>query len=318
MNILLTGGAGFVGSHIAEFFISYGHKVFVIDNLTYAGRLDRLKHLNPKLLSFHFHDIAEPLPASLLSELRQVDCIIHTAAESHVVRSIDDPVPFVRSNILGTLNILEAARKLSINRFVYTSTDEVFGVATENVKFTEDDALNPTNPYAATKAAGEMLVKAWHRTFGVPTIITRTMNIFGERQHPEKFIPSILRRLLKGQPLTIHTERGIPCTRHWLYVWNQASAIRFLLSNGKVGETYNISGEERNVLEIASSIAKLAGTNMKYGELEVALARRGGGDFNYAVDDSKIRKLGWFPGLDFEAGLRQTIEWTLENKDWLE
>ncbi len=318
MNILLTGGAGFVGSHIAQFFASYGHKVFVIDNLTYAGRLDRLKHLDPKLLSFHFHDIAEPLPASLLSELRQVDCIVHNAAESHVVRSIDDPVPFVRSNILGTLNILEAARKLSISRFLYTSTDEVFGVATENVKFTEDDALNPMNPYAATKAAGEMLVKAWHRTFGVPTIVTRTMNMFGERQHPEKFVPNTLRRLLKGQPLTIHTVRGIPCTRHWLYVWNQASAIRFLLSNGKVGETYNISGEERNVLEIASSIAKLSGTNLNYGEIDVALARRGGGDFNYAVDDSKIRQLGWFPALDFEEGLKHTIEWTLENKDWLE
>lgn len=322
MRILITGATGFAGSHIAEEMIEQGHEIVSLDCLTYAGRLDRLAHLPIDKVKNVWCDFSTAVSDGVLKEIGQVDAIIHNGAESHVMRSFDNPRIFVQSNIMGTLNMLEVARKMQPNKFIYVSTDEVMGPAID-VSFKESDPLKPTNPYAATKASGEFLAYSYFRSFGMPIIISRTMNMFGERQHPEKCVPLMIKRVLNGQSIIVHGNREnfeqgyswISGSRHWLHARNQANALHFLLENGKTGEIYHVGGEHHTNLCIAKKIA-----NTLYKDVHIEWAEPLGPihDFSYALDDSKIRSMGWRPPLDFETSLRKTVQWSAAHPEWLE
>lgn len=315
-RILLTGAAGFAGSHLAEEFLSYDDvEIVSLDRLTYAGRLDRLAHLDQTRIRNICHDLSAELPQWMLDEIGQIDYIIHNAACTHVLRSFTESEIFLRANVIGTFNMLEAARKLKPQKFVYVSTDEVFGPAGDR-PFTEDDALAPTNPYAATKAAGEMLVRSHHITFGVPAITTRTMNMFGERQHPEKFFPMVMRAVLRGEEINIHTnEKGEIGRRQWLHARVQADAISFLLRFGVPGERYNVAGTELSNLGIAQKVADTLDLPLKYrlGQPDTPVH-----DFSYWIDGSKLQRMGWVPPGNFEDQLKETVLWTRGNQKWLE
>jgi dTDP-glucose 4,6-dehydratase len=321
VRILITGAAGFAGSHIAEEMIAQGHDVISLDCLTYAGRLDNLTHLPRNRVRNVWCDFSQPISDGVLKEIGSVDYIVHNGAESHVLRSFQYPRSFAMSNIIGTLNVLEAARKLKPSKFIYVSTDEVFGPASGK-PFKEDDPLRPTNPYAATKASGEFLAYSYFRSFGLPVIISRTMNMFGERQHPEKCVPLMIKKILAGECVPIHAVNRtlgmggwVPGSRHWLHARNQANALHFLLENGVPGEKYNIGGEKRTNLEIYQIIARTIGVLSQYewswpiGPIH---------DFSYSLDDSKIKDMGWKPSMDFETSLRNTVLWTIQNRQWLE
>jgi dTDP-glucose 4,6-dehydratase len=318
MRVLITGAAGFAGSHIAEEMVSRGYDVVSLDCLTYAGRLDRLAHLPRKQVKAVWCDFSKPITDSVLKEVGSVDYIIHNGAESHVLRSFQFPRTFAESNIIGTLNVLEAARKLEPIRFIYVSTDEVFGPS-HGVPFVEGAQLRPTNPYAATKASGEFLAYAYFRSFGLPVVISRTMNMFGERQHPEKCVPLMIKKILRGEPVPIHAAEGkltwVSGTRHWLHARNQANALTYLLKWGQPGEKYNIGGEQHSNLDIFHIIARTIGVLAQY---EWAHPQGPIHDMNYALDDSKIRLMGWKPPLDFETSLRETVKWTVSHSEWLE
>ena len=323
MKVLVTGACGFAGSHIVEELLSNPeNEVVALDRLTYAGRLDRLAHLDRSRIQFVCYDFRFPFSAETLKQIGDVDHIIHNGAESHVARSFVNPRVFVESNILGTLHVLEAARKLQPKKFIYISTDEVFGPARE-VPYKENDLLRPTNPYAATKASGEFLAYSYFHSFDLPVIISRTMNIFGPRQHAEKMVPKIIGQILRGEKVKIHgtfTNADIKWgwqsgTRNWLHAREQANALMFLLAHGVPGEKYNIAGVEKSNLEIFRFVAKQLKVlaMWEWAEPDAPIH-----DFSYALDDSKIRSLGWKSPLDFETALRDTVLWTKENQKWLE
>lgn len=328
VRVLVTGAAGFAGAHIAEEMISRGHDVVSLDCLTYAGRLDRLAHLPRNRVHAVWCDFSQPISDGTCKEIGQIDYVIHNGAESHVMRSFANPRVFATSNIIGTLNVLELARKLNPKKFIYVSTDEVFGPATA-IPFVESDPLRPTNPYAATKASGEFLVNAYFRSFGLSAITTRTMNMFGERQHPEKCVPLMIKKILKSETVQIHgafkirleSERNYyndmwtSGSRRWLHARNQANALGFLLENGVAGEKYNIGGEEHSNLEIYEILAQTLGVPSQWEWAEPLGPVH---DFSYALDDTKIRAMGWVPPMDFEKSLRETVAWTAANPQWLE
>ena len=321
MRVLVTGAAGFAGSHIAEEMIDQGHDVVSLDCLTYAGRLDNLAHLPANRIKSVWCDFSAPISDGVLKEIGQVDHVIHNGAESHVLRSFSYPRTFVMSNVIGTLNVLEAARKLNPKKFIYVSTDEVFGPALGK-SFKENDPLQPTNPYAATKASGEFLAYSYFRSFGLPVVISRTMNMFGERQHPEKCVPLMIKKILRGAPVQIHATNPtlavggwISGTRHWLHARNQANALQFLLKAGLPGEKYNVGGEQHSNLEIYQTIA---GTIGVLAQFEWAHPQGPIHDMDYSLDDSKIKAMGWKPPKDFETSLRETVKWTVAHPEWLE
>lgn len=321
MKVLVTGACGFAGSHITEEILSNpDNEVVALDSLTYAGRLDRLAHLDRSRIHFICYDFRFPFSAEILKQVGQVDYIIHNGAESHVARSFVNPRIFVESNVIGTLHVLEAARKLKPKKFLYISTDEVFGPARET-PFKEEDLLQPTNPYAATKASGEFLAYSYFHSFDLPVIISRTMNMFGERQNPEKCVPLMIKKILGGERVPVHginltSGKGpISGSRHWLHARNQANALSFLLENGVVGQKYNVGGEERTNLEIYQIIARTLGVLSQY---EWAPPLGPIHDFSYSLDDSKITSMGWKPPKDFETSLRETVLWTRDNQGWLE
>jgi dTDP-glucose 4,6-dehydratase len=310
-RVLLTGAAGFVGSHVAEEIIrTTDWQIVALDRLTYAGCLAWLSHLPAKRLEFMCHDFRQAFVMP-----RDVRYVIHNGAESHVARSLADPRVFVESNVEGTLNVLEAARRAGVERFLYTSTDEVYGEA-DAVSFNERDALRPSNPYAATKAAGELLVRSYGRSYGLSVVVTRTSNLFGERQHPEKFIPRITRRILKRATVNLHADAaGEMCGRCWLHARNQASAVIFLLGNAAPGEIFNLAGHEASVLDVARSVAAILGLPLEYKVTNVAP----GHDRCYRIDDAKLRGLGWRPPVDdFGKALGRTVRWFRGHPAWLE
>jgi len=323
--VLITGGAGFAGSHLAQHICdNTDWDVVILDRLTYAGSLERLVDIRRDYtdrLRVVFHDFRASYPPSVLHALRNVRWIIHNGAETHVERSLHDPETFCQSNVLGTLHTLEMARSLKVEHFIYVSTDEVLGAAPDGIDFDELAQIRPSNPYAASKASGEAMAFAYWKAFKLPVTITRTMNLFGERQHPEKFIPMTIRKLLKAQPLTIHGDAsGRSGARKWLHARNQASALLFLLRHTQPkAETYHIAGEEHTNLEIAQLIADEIGTDFAY-EIRDFRRERPGHDFRYSLDDSKLRSLGWFPPVPFEESLRRTVKWSIrpENRYWLE
>lgn len=331
MKILITGGAGFVGHHFVEHFLKNTKaEIVVLDKLNYASSgLRRLKDIDAyrdqeNRVTVLSADFTLPFPEGCKEELEDVTHIFHIGAESHVDNSIIDPEPFVRSNVLGTMHVLDFARELhqegSLECFYYFSTDEVFGPAPAGVSYKEDDAHNPTNPYAATKSGGEMLVKAYRNTYQLPAIITRSMNIFGERQHPEKFIPKVINKVLAGDTVYIHAnaDKTKAGSRFYIHARNVADGYLHLLDHGVVGEDYHITGEEEvDNLTLAQMIAEIMGKPLKYDMVDFHSSRPGH-DLRYALDGSKIAESGWELPRAFKQSLEKTVRWMLEHPEWLE
>jgi dTDP-glucose 4,6-dehydratase len=336
MRILITGGAGFIGSALTRHLIlDTEHEVLNLDKLTYAGNLESLQGISshPRY-RFVQGDIADSaLVSQLLAEF-QPDAIMHLAAESHVDRSIDGPAAFIQTNIVGTYSLLESARAywLGLNaerkaafRFHHISTDEVYGdLHGVDDLFTETTPYAPSSPYSASKAASDHLVRAWQRTYGLPVLITNCSNNYGPYHFPEKLIPLMILNALAGRPLPVYGNGQQ--IRDWLYVEDHARALLQVVTNGKVGETYNIGGHnEQKNLDVVKAICALleelapekpAGIG-HYEDLITYVKDRPGHDLRYAIDASKIeRELGWVPQETFESGLRKTVQWYLANLDW--
>ena len=321
-KILLTGAAGFVGAHFVEHILkNTDWNIVALDRLDISGNLERLRDIDvwdENRVKFVWWDLKAPLNEGVKKDIGKIDYIFHLAASSHVDRSITDPLSFVMDNTVGTQNLIDYARGIDLKCFFYFSTDEVFGPAPEGVFFKEEDPHNPSNPYAASKSGAEMLVKAAMNTYKLPAIITRSMNIFGERQHPEKYIPLVIKKVLSGEKLLIHankdkTKAGSRC---WIHARTVADGYMFLVENGKIGETYNIVGEEMDNLELAQIIADVIGKPLNY-ELVDFHSERPGHDLRYAMSGEKLANMGWTPTKDLKQSLTKTIKWMVENKRWL-
>jgi dTDP-glucose 4,6-dehydratase len=340
MKIIVTGGAGFIGSAvIREIVNNTDHSVLNVDKLTYAGNLASLKEVDgSNRYKFIKADICEkPVIEQLLTSF-QPDAIMHLAAESHVDRSIDGPAEFITTNIVGTFNLLECAREYFESmpverkdtfRFHHISTDEVYGDLEDDSLFTEETSYAPSSPYSASKASSDHLVRAWHRTYRLPVLITNCSNNYGPYHFPEKLIPHIIINALHGKPLPIYGKGNQ--VRDWLYVEDHARALLKVLEAGKVGETYNIGGHnERQNIEVVKTICSILeeisaensysrqGSNSEGFEGLIEFVKdRPGHDVRYAIDAEKIqRELGWSPIETFETGIRKTVEWYLNNKDF--
>jgi dTDP-glucose 4,6-dehydratase len=324
-KILVTGGAGFIGHHFIEHLLkNTDWDIVVIDRLTYASSgFDRLRDINVfdgNRVKVFTADFTKPIEDGLAKEIGDIDYIIHMGAETHVDRSIDNAEPFVLANVFGTFRMLEFARtQKNLKKFLYFSTDEVFGPAPVGTAYKEWDRYNSGNPYAATKAGGEELVLSYHNTHRVPAMITHTMNVFGERQHPEKFIPMTVRKVLAGESVTIHSnkDKTKAGSRFWIHGRNVAAAIMFLLDKGEVGDKYNIVGErEVDNLEMAQTIAKILGKPLHY-EMVDFHSSRPGHDLRYALDGTKLQEMGWQLPMSFDQSLEKTVHWTVEHPKWL-
>lgn len=324
MKILITGAAGFFGHHVIRYLLdNTEHDITGIDALVYSGNLDRLRDIgaldDPRLriLTMNF---ALPIEDNFIREVGPVDVILHLGAETHVDDSIKWPEKFVTANVMGTVNMLQWARKLpNLKRFVYFSTDEVFGPAPQGVTFTETDLLNPTNPYSATKAAGEHMTRAFGNTYKVPYIITRTMNLFGERQHPQKFIPLVVRKIMNMETITVHAdpETGVSGSRFYVHCRTVAAALMHAVMHGKNGEVYNITGDsEVSNLDIVRSIGRILHAPVQYTLTDYSNARPGH-DPRYAISDAKLRATGWESPSTFDEDLIKTVRWFEKNRGWL-
>jgi len=338
MKILVTGGAGFIGSAVVRHLVrDLKHSVINVDKLTYAGNLESIAKVDQSpLYTFEQEDICDVSSMARVFSEHQPDRVMHLAAESHVDRSIDGPSEFIETNVYGTFNLLEAARQyfggLNDNekqpfRFHHVSTDEVYGdlEGTDDL-FTEKTPYSPSSPYSASKAASDHLVRAWGRTYGLPVIITNCSNNFGPYHFPEKLIPHVILNAIHGKPLPIYGD-GLQI-RDWLYVEDHAKALIKVLTEGKIGETYNIGGHnEKTNLEVVETICDLleelaphkpSGVS-NYRDLITFVKDRPGHDARYAIDASKIeRELGWVPEETFKTGLRKTVQWYLDNTSWWE
>ncbi|MFD0716744.1 dTDP-glucose 4,6-dehydratase [Paenibacillus sp. GCM10027626] len=317
MKLLITGGAGFIGSNFVLYMANKypDYQLINIDALTYAGNLENLSsiesHPNHRFVKADITDRAalEPLFAE------GVEAVINFAAESHVDRSILQPDVFVRTNILGTQVLLDLAKQYSISKFVQVSTDEVYGTLGETGLFTEDTPLSPNSPYSASKAGADLLVRAYHETFGMNVNITRCSNNYGPYQFPEKLIPLMIQNALADKPLPIYGD-GMN-VRDWLYVEDHCNAIDLVLHNGRAGEVYNVGGNnERNNIQVVRTILEELG---KPESLISYVKDRLGHDRRYAIDAEKIRReLGWQPKYVYESGIKETIRWYLANTSWME
>ncbi|WP_147653949.1 dTDP-glucose 4,6-dehydratase [Vulcaniibacterium gelatinicum] len=330
---LVTGGAGFIGGNFVLEAVRRGVRVVNLDALTYAGNLDTLASLegHPDHVFVHGDIGDRALVARLLAEHRP-QAIVNFAAESHVDRSIDGPAAFVQTNVVGTLALLEAARDYwkslegaakDAFRFLHVSTDEVYGSLGETGRFTEETPYAPNSPYSASKAASDHLVRAFHHTYGLPTLTTNCSNNYGPYQFPEKLIPLMIAKAVAGEPLPVYGDGGN--VRDWLYVGDHCAAIRAVLERGRVGETYNVGGDaERRNLEVVRAICALLDARRPRAdgasrETQITfVADRPGHDRRYAIDASKIkRELGWAPTVTFEEGLARTVDWYLDNQAWV-
>ncbi|MBQ2645032.1 dTDP-glucose 4,6-dehydratase [bacterium] len=314
-KILVTGGAGFIGNcfvrHILKKYPDY--KVINLDALTYAGNIENLDDVkdNPNYTFVHGNICDKNLVADLMTE---VDTVVNFAAESHVDRSITGPEIFIDTNVKGTLNLLQNAKNKGVDRFLQVSTDEVYGSLGKTGYFYETTPLAPNSPYSASKASADMLVRAYHETYGMPTLNTRCSNNYGPYQYPEKLIPYFISLLLKDEKVPVYGD-GLN-VRDWLYVYDHCEAIDVVLHKGKLGEVYNIGGHnEKTNMEITHLILKAMGKNessIKY------VQDRLGHDRRYAISNDKITsELGWQPSLTFEQGIQITIDWYLNNQDWI-
>ena len=323
-KVIISGGCGFIGHHTVEHILkNTDWEITIVDKLNYASfGYDRLRDISvfdDSRVSIVGHDFAEEVPSGVLRELEGANYFIHMAAETHVDNSITNPLPFIRSNVLGTHHAAEASIKLGVHRFIYFSTDEVFGPAPQGIEYKEWDRYKSSNPYAASKAGGEEIVVAYHNTYGLPAITTHTMNVFGERQHPEKFIPMVIRKILAREEVTIHSNSDgtVAATRFWLHARNAADAVLFLLENGEPGDKYNIVGEvEMDVLTLAKAIAEILDKPLKYKMLDFH-STRPGHDMRYALDGGKLARTGYHYPKSFIDSLYQTVRWSVENPQWL-
>lgn len=327
MKILITGGAGFIASHFIDHVLkTTDWEIVVLDRFTYASNgLARLKEIgaydNPRV-KIHVVDISKPLGRCLEKEIGPIDYLLHMAAGTHVDRSIACPRDFIEANVFGTFEMLEYARRIpSLQKFFYFSTDEVFGPAKVGELFKDNDRYNSTNPYSATKAGGEELSLAWANTYNVPVIISHTMNVYGERQHPEKFVPRVVRAVLDYTVLDIHIdpETKEPGFRNYLHCQDVSEAVMFLLEHGEIREKYNVTGmREYSNLYVANSIAIFLNKPLKSNPI-YPKSIRPGFDVRYGMDGSKLAEMGWTPSRSLDENLRKTVKWMVrpENRHWL-
>ena len=329
MKLLVTGGAGFIGSAVVRLAIVRGHHVVNVDALSYAACLENVASVadHPNYV-FEQVDIRDRAALETVFAKHTPNAVMHLAAESHVDRSIDGPADFIETNINGTFNMLEAARsywqaqgKPGGFRFHHISTDEVFGSLASTGMFAEDTPYDPRSPYSASKASSDHLVRAWHETYGLPVVLTNCSNNYGPYHFPEKLIPVVILNALAGKPLPIYGDGGN--IRDWLYVEDHADALFLVLEKGELGRSYNIGGEnERTNLDVVKTIClimdRLCPRNEGlYSELIVFVADRPGHDTRYSIDPSRIRnELGWRPSVTVEEGLEKTVKWYLDNEDW--
>ncbi|MCM8570510.1 dTDP-glucose 4,6-dehydratase [Gramella jeungdoensis] len=330
MNILITGGAGFIGSHVVRYFVKNypTYKIFNLDALTYAGNLENLRDIEDSPnYEFLRGDITHESFIKKLFEDHRFDGVIHLAAESHVDRSIADPLAFVKTNIMGTLNLLNAARDQwkearANKRFYHISTDEVYGTLGEKGLFTEETAYSPNSPYSASKASSDHFVRAYGETYGLPYAISNCSNNYGPNQFPEKLIPLFINNIIEKDLLPVYGDGNY--TRDWLYVIDHARAIDLIFHKGTSGETYIVGGfNEWKNIELVKLLCELMDKKLQRepgtsGNLINFVKDRPGHDKRYAIDASKIeRELGWQPSVTFEEGLDKTIDWYLDNQKWL-
>ena len=340
-NVLITGGAGFIAHHLIYYLLkSTNWNIISLDRLDYSGNLNRLNNILSNFsedqrsrVKIVYHDLKSEINPWIKKEIGDVDIILHLAAGSHVDRSIDYPMEFVLDNVVGTANILEYARRVNesnkLERFIYFSTDEVFGPAPKGIDYKENDRYNSTNPYSATKAGGEELAVAYENTYRLPIYITHTMNVFGERQHPEKFIPMCIKKVRDNETVTVHADKTkkIPGSRHYIHAEDVADAIYFLLTN-ELGDSidfggakcpkFNIVGsEEIDNLELAQIIADVQGKDLSY-EMVDFHSSRPGHDLRYSLSGEKMKKLGWQPSIKLTERIKQVVKWSLNNQNWIE
>ena len=328
MKLLVTGGAGFIGSAVVRLAVSRGHEVVNLDAMTYAANEANVASVaQSNLYSFEQADIRDRAALDRIFALHRPDAVMHLAAESHVDRSIDGPADFIETNITGTFNLLEAARthwtrtgKPASFRFHHISTDEVFGSLGPTGQFTEHTPYDPRSPYSASKAASDHLVRAWAETYGLPTVLTNCSNNYGPFHFPEKLIPVTILNALHGRPIPVYGNGEN--IRDWLYVEDHADALLLVLEKGALGRSYNIGGEnERRNIDLVRTICALldemAPKPTPHADLITFVTDRPGHDARYAIDPSRIREeLGWRPSVTVEEGLRRTVRWYLDNEAW--
>jgi dTDP-glucose 4,6-dehydratase len=327
-TLLLTGGAGFIGHHTVEHFLKYtDFNIVIVDRLSYSGNLNFLTDIIiweqlKKRVKFVYHDFRSPFSDTTIKLIGDIDYIIHMGAESHVDRSITDPLIFAESNVIGTVNMLELAKVLEPELFVYVSTDEVYGPALNGHLHKEGEPHKPSNPYSASKSGGEAFAYAYWNTYDMPIIITNTMNNFGERQHPEKFVPKTMKSILNEKSVVLHCKKEHGkivevSSRCWLHARNHADGLLFLLANGVPGEKYNITGEHATVEEIADKIGKILDKPVKKKFVDFH-SFRPGHDMHYGLDGEKMKEMGWIPPYTLDKSLETTVKWMLEHPKWLE
>jgi dTDP-glucose 4,6-dehydratase len=338
-NVLVTGGAGFVAHHVIHHLLkNTDWNIVSLDRLDFSGNLNRLADMMQEFdpvdrqrVRIVFHDLRAELNPLVRREIGDVNYVLHLAAGSHVDRSIDYPMEFVWDNVVGTGHILEYARSLAnLERFIYFSTDEVFGPAPNGVNYGERDRYNSSNPYSATKAGGEELAVAFENTYKMPIYITHTMNVFGQRQHPEKYIPMCIRKVHDGETITIHSDstRTIPGSRHYIHAADVADAMLFLLQldpsiklapdyGGAKCPKFNLVGaEEINNLALAQLIADVQGKPLKYDMVDFHSSRPGH-DLRYSLSGEYMKSLGWVPKVALSQRIGEVVDWTLANERWL-
>lgn len=337
-RVLLTGGSGFIGHHIVDYLLrNTDWEIVTVDRLDISGNLMRLNDVlsnydqsNRRRLQFVYHDLKAEFNSQIISMIGDVNIVLHVAAASHVDRSISSPMEFVMDNVVGTVNVLEYARKLSnLEKFVYFSTDEIFGTAPGNVSFKEYDRYNSTNPYSASKASGEEFCVAYENTYSMPIVVTHTMNVFGIRQHPEKFIPKIIRAVRDKQLVTIHSDptKTIAGSRFYINTEDVADGLFFILNLQKYTSTdpysiakcpkFNLVGlQETDNLELATMIAEVIGKPLFY-EMVDFHSTRPGHDLRYALSGDLLKSLGWEPKVSLHERIKEVTEWYLKNPEWL-
>ncbi|RMD47375.1 MAG: dTDP-glucose 4,6-dehydratase [Aquificota bacterium] len=314
MKLLITGGAGFIGSEFVRQAVEKGFKPVVIDKLTYAGDLERLKDVEDKI-TFYKADITNREFMEYIFRFEKPDVVVHWAAESHVDRSILDASPFIDTNVKGTQVLLDVSKKVGVKRFINIATDEVYGELGEEGQFYEDTPLLPNSPYSASKASADMLGRAYFKTYGLPVITVRPSNNYGWWQYPEKLIPVVILKALNEEPIPVYgTGKNI---REWLFVSDCAEAVFEIMEKGKEGDVYNVgSGEERRNIEVVKAILSILN---KPESLIEFVKDRPGHDYRYSLNTQKIEKeLGWKAKVKFEEGIEKTVKWYLENLDWVE
>jgi dTDP-glucose 4,6-dehydratase len=335
-SVLLTGGLGFIGSHTVEHWLkNTDWNIIVLDALRFSGRVERLTNIedyDPSRVQVMWHDLRAPLHGQLIENIGEIDYVVNMASDSHVDRSITDPVEFVQNNVNLVLHMLEYARYVQPEKFIQVSTDEVYGPAPAGHDHTEGEPHRPSNPYSASKSAQEAIAYSYWRTYGVPITITNTMNNFGERQHPEKYVPMVIRRILNNELIHVHGRAGDDGwdigSRVWLHARNHADAVQYILENVETIDyddststpdiqRFNVAGDkEINNLEIVEMIGNILGTSPSC-ELTDYHSSRPGHDLRYSLDGTKLREHGWVAPISLEESFERTVVWTMENKQWL-